>query len=163
MKNLLRDIWDFIKSLFGQKKKSPIEYDHSPKSNLEEWCSIEKKVFELINEYRLEEGLQELRSDKDIQWQAKLRTHELEKESIETGTISHQGYSSAYVNLRNLGYKRTTEILGYAYSTPQSVISAWKRSQKGHDKALLGNFRYVGVAYLEGKSGKKHYCTIFCS
>ena len=162
MELVLKKIWSFIKNLFKNKKKvTTKKVVYIPIDNIENWCPTEQEILSLINAYRKENKLIKLQPSKDIHWQARLRTIDLEKQVKATGTISHNGYSKAYYALKGLGYQNPTEVLGHAYSSPISITNAWKRSA-GHNKALLGDFNYMGIGYLEGKDNKKYYCGLLC-
>lgn len=58
-------------------------------------------------------------------------------------------------------YSAAGENLAYGFSTPESVVAAWMKSE-GHRKNILNaSFKYVGIGYFVNENGRTYTSQLF--
>lgn len=108
----------------------------------------EKKVLELVNEARIEAGVEPLQIDESLEKIARLKV----KDMVENDYFSHQSptYASPFDMMRQFGVSFRTA--GENIAGNQSIegaFKAWMKSE-GHKKNILNaNFNYVGIGVME--------------
>lgn len=158
MKKFFKLIADLFRRIFGKKSKPKIVY--IPINNIDEWSEEQKSIVNLINEYRESLGKSLVVPEKSGWEQAKLRVDYQINYHAESGEISHSQVGVAFKALKSLGFSGVAEILGYGYSSPESIVNAWKKSD-GHNKVLKGNYKYVGIFHAKNSLGRNFYCGLF--
>lgn len=53
------------------------------------------------------------------------------------------------------------EVVAYGHKTPESVVSAWKRSEKHNACILDKDFTKIGISHSFGKDGVRYVTAIF--
>ncbi|TBN03025.1 CAP domain-containing protein [Hyunsoonleella flava] len=119
--------------------------------------SIELEILELINNYRLSEGLNPLQSMTIIKSTAFTHTDYM----VDTQTVSHANFFTRSNYLKsNAGAKSVSENVAYGYSSAQSVVNAWMRSES-HKKNIEGDFTNFEVSAEKDIDGRWYFTNIF--
>ncbi|MDX1470460.1 MAG: CAP domain-containing protein [Flavobacteriaceae bacterium] len=118
---------------------------------------IEIEILELINQYRIEKGLTVLRQDKIVKSVAFTHTDYMRT----TNDVSHENFSQR----RNLlvihaEAEEVSENVGYAYSTAEAVVEAWKASP-AHHAQLVGDFTDFDVSAEQNAQGRWFFTNMF--
>jgi uncharacterized protein YkwD len=117
----------------------------------------ENDLMKIINNYRKENGLNELATIDFIS----IKSEEHDNYMINTGTVSHDFFKNRYDALvKGIGAKDVSENIAYSYATPQATLNAWLGSAS-HKANLDGNFTHFGIAIRTNAEGKKYYTNIF--
>jgi len=119
--------------------------------------TFELEILELINNHRLSVGLNPLQNMSLIKAQAFSHTDYM----VETQTISHDYFfeRSAYLK-QNAGAKKVSENVAYGYTTAQSLVSAWLKSEP-HKVNIEGDFTNFDISAEKGTDNKWYYTNIF--
>jgi uncharacterized protein YkwD len=121
--------------------------------------TLEKSVFEQINQYRVSQGLPTLTLNMNITRQARIHS-----QNMATGKVpfSHQGFERR-VNAIPLIYNSAAENvafnLGYSYPANQAVIG-WLRSP-GHLRNIRGKYNLTGIGVAANSQGEVYLTQIF--
>lgn len=158
MRHLIQNIVYFFRRLFGYNKK--VKEKYIPINNIKEWTEFEQNILVLINNYREQSGKLPVTPEQNGWFQAEKRVQDKIKEYSETGKISHNYIGIPVMALKDLGFYNISEILGYGYSSAESIVNAWKNSS-GHNKVLLGDYTKVGIAQAKNEAGRNFFCGLF--
>jgi len=100
---------------------------------------FEKKLFHLINQYRIKKGLNPLSTDEPLQRLAKIHSLDMNRKD----SLCHDLFEERF---RKSGRSHCVENVGWNYPTPQAQFEAWKNS-KGHNVNLLSRkIKYAGIS-----------------
>ncbi|MFM2061684.1 MAG: hypothetical protein RLZZ507_1354 [Cyanobacteriota bacterium] len=129
-------------------------------SNLgSENATLEKLVFEQINQYRAAQGLSKLTLNTSITEQARIHS-----QNMANGTVkfSHHGFEQR-VKAIPLKYDNASENVafnvGYSEPAKQAVIG-WLNSP-GHLKNIQGKYKLTGVGVATNAKGEVYLTQIF--
>jgi len=118
---------------------------------------IEIEVLELINNYRLSKGLNPLGSMPVIKSVAFNHTEFM----IENNVVSHDGFFSRSEYLKqNAGAKQVSENVAYGYTSAESVVNAWIKSES-HKANMEGDYTNFDLSAEQSQDGKWYYTNIF--
>lgn len=119
--------------------------------------NIEEEILTLTNEYRKQNGLQELVIDETLNNIAAIRAKEI------VNTWSHtRPDGTSYIDLiiaANFNCKLAGENLARYQTTSTQLLEQWKNSES-HNANLLGDFTKIGIAMYE-ENGLMHFVQIF--
>ena len=119
--------------------------------------TIEVEILELINNHRLSLGLNALSDMTLVKSVAYTHTDYM----VDNNEVSHANFYQRSEYLKaNAGAKKVTENVAYGYSSAQSVVSAWLKSE-GHKANIEGDFTNFDVAAEKNAEGKWYYTNIF--
>ncbi|MFD2552327.1 CAP domain-containing protein [Bizionia sediminis] len=142
---------------------SPDAIDNNPPnmdaSNLvvPETKTIEIEIMELINDHRLSNGMNPLSNVDIIKAQAFNHTDYM----VTTGNVSHANFVQRKLFLENyLGAQDVSENVAYGFTSAQSVVAAWLRSDK-HRENIEGDFTDFDISAEQNENGKWYYTNIF--
>lgn len=112
----------------------------------------EKEVVRLVNEIRVENGLNELTLNTELSDIARLKSQDMK----DKGYFSHTSptYGSPFDMMKSFGvtYKSAGENIAMGYSTPEAVVDGWMNS-KGHRENILNySYKEIGVGYVSSGS-----------
>jgi uncharacterized protein YkwD len=162
MKNLTYFLWlmAICVSLTSCSKDSIEETDSanltSPVASVN-YSSIELQILDLVNTYRLEQGLSELGSVDEGSVQAASHNEHM----ISNDEVCHDFFGSRYEALvKGVQAKAVSENVAYGYSSAEAVVNAWIKSE-GHKKNIEGDYTHFGISVKEGKDGKLYFTNIF--
>ncbi|WP_223033562.1 CAP domain-containing protein [Hanstruepera marina] len=118
---------------------------------------IEVEILELINDHRLNLGLNPLSDMGIIKSQAYNHTTYM----LEQNAISHDNFFLRKSYLQsNAGANTVSENVAYGYTSAQSVVNAWLNSD-GHRANIEGNFTNFDISAEQDNDGNWYYTNIF--
>lgn len=116
---------------------------------------FESEVVRLVNEVRVENGLNTLTEDWELSRVARYKSQDMR----DNGYFSHTSptYGSPFDMIKNFGisYKGAAENIAKGYSTPEAVVDGWMKSSGHRANILNSTYTHIGVGYV--KNG--HYWT----
>lgn len=119
--------------------------------------TIEVEILELINNHRLELGLNALSNMTVVKSVAFTHTDYM----VGNNEVSHDNFykRSGYLKA-NAGAIKVSENVAYGYSSAESVVRAWLKSD-GHRANIEGDFTAFDLAAEKNTEGKWYYTNIF--
>jgi len=118
---------------------------------------IEIEILELINNHRLSIGLNPLNNMNTIKAHAYGHTDYM----IDNSQVSHDNFLSRKASLTNqTGASKVGENVAYAYSSSESVVNAWLKSE-GHKNIIEGDYTNFDISAEKDTNGKYYYTNIF--
>lgn len=118
---------------------------------------IEIEILELINEHRIDLGLNPLNSLEIVKSVAFTHTDYM----VEVNSVNHDNFYQRKISLeQNANAKVVSENVAYAYSSAQSVVNAWINSESHRDN-IEGDYTDFEVSAEQNKEGKWYYTNIF--
>ena len=118
---------------------------------------IEIEILELINDYRLSEGLSALSNLGVI----KSQTYNHTDYMIQNSNISHDNFTLRRNFLtQNANANRVSENVAYGYSSANSVVAAWINSDS-HREAIEGDYTHFDVSAEQDENGYWYFTNIF--
>ena len=122
------------------------------------YSSIEYEIVYLVNQHRESIGLQSLNT-------LNLASKEANDHNgymIEVGEISHDNFGIRSKNLMDrANAKIVAENVAYGYSTAESVVKAWLKSESHKVNIENPSFTDFGISTEENESGAKYFTNIF--
>ena len=119
--------------------------------------TIETEILELINNHRLSLGLNPLQEMSIVKSVAFSHTDYM----VDNDEISHANFFSRSNYLKsNAGAKKVSENVAFGYSSAESVVKAWIRSE-AHKKNLEGDYTNFDVSAEKNAEGRWYYTNIF--
>lgn len=119
--------------------------------------TIELEILDLINDYRLNLGLNPLNDMGIIKSQAYNHTEYM----LAQNSVSHDNFfqrKSFLVN--NAGADVVSENVAYGFTSAQSVVNAWLNSD-GHRANIEGDFTDFDISAEKNEQGYWFYTNIF--
>ena len=108
---------------------------------------IEQEIFDLVNEARVAEGLD------DLSWSGPVKEVAMEhcRYMEEAGVISHDGFQDrASEVMREVDATRVGENVAVGYRSPEAFVEAWLDSE-GHRKNIMDpSYKRTGIGYYQG-------------
>ena len=121
------------------------------------YTSIELKVLDLVNTYRVEKGFPELDAVNEGSIQAASHNEHM----IINDEVCHDFFGSRYEALvKDVQAKAVSENVAYGYNSAEAVVEAWIKSE-GHKENIEGEYTHFGISIKEGKEGKLYFTNIF--
>lgn len=118
---------------------------------------IEIEIMELINAYRIENGLNALSNHDLVKSQAFSHSDYMAEED----NMSHANfYNRKSFLVNNAGASVVTENVAYGFTSAQSVVNAWINSE-GHRLNMEGDYTNFDVSAEQNAEGKWYYTNIF--
>ena len=119
--------------------------------------AIEIDILDLINNHRLSLGLSSL-TDMDI---VKSVAYTHTDYMVDNDEVSHANFfeRSNYLK-QNAGAQRVSENVAYGYSSAESVVRAWLKSD-GHKANIEGDYTNFDISAEVNGEGKWYYTNIF--
>ena len=112
----------------------------------------EKEVVRLVNEIRVENGLNELTLNTEHSDIARLKSQDMK----DKGYFSHTSptYGSPFDMMKSFGvtYKSAGENIAMGYSTPEAVVDGWMNSKGHRENILNSSYKEIGVGYVSSGS-----------
>ncbi|MFI0431401.1 CAP domain-containing protein [Mariniflexile sp. HMF6888] len=119
--------------------------------------TIEVEILELINNHRLSKGLNALSDMTVVKSVAFTHTDYM----VDNNEVSHANFYKRSDYLKaNAGAIKVSENVAYGYSSAESVVSAWLKSD-GHRANIEGDFTNFDLAAEQNAEGKWYYTNIF--
>lgn len=119
--------------------------------------TIEIEILELINNHRLSLGLSPLNDMQLVKKVAYSHTDYM----VDNNVVSHDNFYKRSTYLKeNAGAQRVSENVAFGYTSAQSVVNAWIKSD-GHKANIEGDFTNFDISAEQNKEGKWYYTNIF--
>ncbi|AXP82615.1 hypothetical protein CJ739_3553 [Mariniflexile rhizosphaerae] len=119
--------------------------------------TIEVEILELINNHRLSMGLTALSDMTVVKSVAFTHTDYM----VDNNEVSHANFYKRSDYLKaNAGATKVSENVAYGYSSAESVVRAWLKSD-GHRANIEGDFTNFDLAAEQNAEGKWYYTNIF--
>ncbi|MDO5971503.1 CAP domain-containing protein [Flavivirga aquimarina] len=118
---------------------------------------IEIEILNLINDYRLTSGLNTLSDMSVVKSVAYSHTDYM----VDNNEVSHDNFFTRSNYLKtNVGATKVSENVAYGYSTAQTVVNAWLKSD-GHRGTIEGDFTSFDVSAEKSENGRWYFTNIF--
>lgn len=118
---------------------------------------IEIEIMELINEYRILEGLNPLNEHNIVKAVAYTHTDYM----VEEENVSHDNFFQRKQSLQaNAAANVVSENVAYGFSNAESVVNAWLNSPS-HKDNIEGDFTDFEVSAEQNSEGKWYFTNIF--
>ncbi len=119
--------------------------------------SIEIEILELINNHRLSKGLNPLKGMTIIKSTAFTHTDYM----VDTQTVSHANFFARSNYLKsNAGAQSVSENVAYGFTSAESVVGAWMRSES-HKENIEGDFTNFEISAEKDADDKWYFTNIF--
>lgn len=122
--------------------------------------SDEQRTLDLINEYRVQNGLSELKPFSDLQRVAKIKAEDL----VNNEYFAHNSpvLGTPFEMLKNNGvsYSIAGENLA-GFMTPEKAVEGWINSPTHRDNILEERFEYTGIYIIESDVYGKVFVQLF--
>jgi uncharacterized protein YkwD len=119
--------------------------------------TIEVEILELLNNHRLSLGLNALADMNMVKSVAYSHTDYM----VDNNVVSHDNFFKRSDYLKsNAGAKIVTENVAYGYTSAQSVVKAWLKSE-GHKANIEGDYSNFDVSAEKNEEGRWYYTNIF--
>ncbi len=128
----------------------------NPITNISE-KTIEAEILNIVNDYRVANGFSSLSKLQAIKSQTSNHTNYM----IDNNKTSHDFFyqRKEYLN-KNVNAVNVGENVAYGYSSAESVVNAWIKSE-GHKKNIEGDFTHFDVTAEKNSEGKWYFTNIF--
>ncbi len=126
--------------------------------NLDTQSDIEIRIWELVNEHRVSEGLSPLHLDSTISHIARQHSRDMATGKVPVG---HAGFSErAETIVRQMGGNSVAENVAVGYKSAEAVVSGWI-SSNGHRQNIEGRYDFTGVGVDYDDDGTPYYTQLF--
>ncbi|WP_396600821.1 CAP domain-containing protein [Algibacter sp. R77976] len=123
-----------------------------------EYSEMDYEIVEIINAYRVSKGLSSLNILNEASKEAILHNQYM----VEQGEISHDYFFTRLENLKkSVNAKSVSENVGYGYSSTQSIVDAWLRSESHKKNIETPGFTDFGVSTTQDEKGRNYFINIF--
>lgn len=120
----------------------------------------EKEVFNLINQQRINNGLQALKVDEEVQRVARIKAQDM----VDNNYFSHTSptYGSPFDMLSSfkVSYKSAAENIA-GNSSNSDAVTAWMNSSGHKANILNSSYNYTGIGVVSGSKYGKIYVQMF--
>lgn len=110
--------------------------------------AYEAEVIRLVNEIRVQYGLQPLKTNWELSRVARYKSQDM----VDKHYFSHTSptYGSPFQMLKAFGlsYRTAGENIAYGQRTPQEVVNAWMNSSGHRANILNSSYTQIGVGYV---------------
>ena len=118
---------------------------------------IEIEIMELINAYRINEGLNPLNEHNTVKAVAYTHTYYM----IEVDNVSHDNFFQRKQSLQaNADANIVSENVAYGFNSAESVVNAWINSPS-HKDNIEGDYTDFDVSAEQNNEGKWYFTNIF--
>jgi len=149
---------DFSKSIPSEREPSPTVSSESDSGDLK---TLERSVYQKINQYRQSRNLPPLA------WDAKItQISRVHSEAMASGQVpvSHQGFDKRVKEIgQSLPYRGAAENVAYNQGYPdpgQQAVQGWLDSP-GHLKNIEGDFDLTGIGITKNAQNEYYFTQIF--
>lgn len=140
-----------------QEKKQVIEQMIKQEAKL---TYEEKETLNLINKYRKENGLSELKTFSKLQDVAKLKAEDIVNNEYFSHISPNLGTPFEMLKSNDVEYVIAGENLA-GNATPQKAVEAWINSDSHRDNILEREFEYTGICVVESSIYGKVFVQLF--
>lgn len=115
------------------------------------------EILDLINEYRIAEGLSVIEKNKQ---HASAYATDHTNFMIDQNRICHDNFSFRSAAMKDRGALSVGEIVAYGYTTADEVVNAWLNSPS-HLNSIKGNYNKAGFGVLKNEEGNYFFSVLF--
>lgn len=123
-------------------------------------ATLERSVFQKINQYRQQKGLSSLSLNSTITQQARLHSQSMANSRV----LSHDGFSTRVQTIsKSIPLRAAAENVAFnkGFSDPAAqAVNGWLKSP-GHLKNIMGNYNLTGVGVTKNTQGEFYFTQIF--
>ncbi|MBU7008411.1 CAP domain-containing protein [Phosphitispora fastidiosa] len=123
----------------------------------QQFSQFQKRVVELVNIERQQEGLQPLSADPLLMKGATAKSQDM----VDNGYFSHNSpkYGSPFNMMKTFGisYRYAGENIASGQASPESVVRAWMNSPGHRANIMSSKFNKIGVGYAYTTGGSYHH------
>lgn len=120
----------------------------------------EQDVFDLINQKRIEEGLDTLKIDDDVQNLCRLKAQEMVEKDYFSHTSPEYGSTFEMIKNNQINYKVAGENIA-GNSENKKAVEAWMNSENHKANIINRSYNYTGIAVVDSPKYGKIYVQIF--
>ena len=120
----------------------------------------EQRTLDLINEYRKENNLSELKPFSDLQKVAGIKAEDLVNNKYFSHTSKNLGTPFEMLKDNGISYEIAGENLAGS-TTPEKAVEAWINSPSHRENILEGRFEYTGIYVIESPVYGKMFVQLF--
>ncbi|MCH5298076.1 MAG: secretion protein [Ruminococcus sp.] len=124
-------------------------------NNVSSVSEYEKRVVELVNDIRVENGLSKLTLNSELSSVARLKSQDMKDKNYFSHTSPTYGSPFDMMKQFGISYKTAGENIAYGYATPESVVNGWMNSPGHRANILNSSYKEIGVGYV----ANGHYWT----
>ncbi|TGV01144.1 CAP domain-containing protein [Flavivirga rizhaonensis] len=118
---------------------------------------IEIEILKRINDYRVSLGLNALSDMSVVKSVAFSHTDYM----VDNNKVSHDNFFTRSNYLKsNAGAEKVSENVAYGYSSAETVVKAWIKSE-GHRGTIEGDFTNFDVSAEKNENGRWYFTNIF--
>ncbi|APQ17156.1 CAP domain-containing protein [Maribacter hydrothermalis] len=119
--------------------------------------SMEAELFEMINNYRVSIGLNEMEFESTTYYYAGIHTNYM----IEKGITSHAKFGERAENIsKRTGAEFVAENVARNYDTLEDAFDAWLDSP-GHRKNIEGDYTHSAISIKLNSNGDMYFTQLF--
>lgn len=124
-------------------------------------AGMQSRILSLINDYRHDNGRQELRSNALLNDLAQQHSERMAQGRVRFG---HDGFDGRMKKaLRGIkGAYGFAENVAYGTLSASEVVDMWTNS-RGHRKNILGPYQLTGIGVARGRDGQLYFTQVFVS
>lgn len=123
-------------------------------------ATLERAVFQQINQYRQQKGLSALTMNTTITQQARQHSQNM----ANSRTLSHDGFNARIQTIgKTIPYRAAAENVAYnaGFSNPAAqAVNGWLKSA-GHLQNIMGNYNLTGVGVAKNSRNEFYFTQIF--
>ncbi|MBR1811070.1 MAG: SafA/ExsA family spore coat assembly protein [Clostridia bacterium] len=109
--------------------------------------SYEKEVVRLVNEIRVQYGLNPLTENWELSRVARYKSQDMMQKHYFSHTSPTYGSPFDMMRAFGLSYRTAGENIAYGQRTPQAVVDAWMNSSGHRANILNASYTQIGVGY----------------
>ncbi len=149
-----------LKATHSNGKDAPLTRQSQRQTRASAITTLERTVFQKINQYRQQQGLAALSRNSTITTQA--RKHSQNMANIRQ--LSHNGFDGrVQVIGKTIRWQGAAENVAYnaGFSNPAvQAVNGWLKSP-GHLQNIVGNFNLTGIGAAQNSRGEYYFTQIF--
>ena len=120
----------------------------------------EQETFNLINEYRKQNGLEALKIDSKLQEVAKIKAEDIVNHEYFSHTSPNLGTPFEMLKQNGITYQIAGENLA-GNSSPEKAVEAWIHSPSHKENIVEEKFQYTGICVIESPIYGKVFVQLF--
>lgn len=117
----------------------------------------ETDLFDIINRYRNDYNLSQLKSDLTTKFFADEHTVDM----VNLNKLSHDGFTNRFDDLMKIGGVTVGECVGYGYTSMNGFMNGYILSPTHKEQLDKPNYTHVGVSVMLNDEGKKYNTLLF--
>lgn len=122
------------------------------------YTAMEQDIINLVNDYRITNGLPELNLLNIVSAEAIDHTNYM----VQVGELNHDNFAVRHQNLvARANAKSVAENVAYGYLSADGVVNAWVNSD-GHKRNIENSeFTHMGISMKKDENGRPYFTNIF--